>query len=89
MAKSSAGKQGPKVRSDCYIEITYKRIGGIRLEVKSKVDVMYGESIRSTILDMCKFFDIKLFDTLPGNTIESIVCLPEFILFACCNSQHG
>ena len=59
MAKATAGKQGPKVRSDCYIEITSKRIGGIKLELKSKVDVMYGESIRSTILDMCKFFDIK------------------------------
>lgn len=59
MAKVAAGKQGVKVRSDCYIEITSKRNGGIKLEVKSKVDVMYGESIRSTILDMCKFFDIK------------------------------
>ncbi|VAX28637.1 Citrate lyase gamma chain, acyl carrier protein / Citrate lyase beta chain [hydrothermal vent metagenome] len=59
MAKATAGKQGPKIRSDCYIEITSKRIGGIKLEVKSKVDVMYGESIRSSILDMCKFFDIK------------------------------
>ncbi len=59
MAKITAGKQGPKVRSDCFIEITSKRIGGIKLEVKSKVDVMYGESIRSTILDMCKFFNIK------------------------------
>jgi len=59
MAKAIAGKQGNKVRSDCYIEITSKRIGGIKLEVKSKVDVMYGESIRSTILDMCRFFEIK------------------------------
>ncbi|NOX66769.1 MAG: HpcH/HpaI aldolase/citrate lyase family protein [Chlorobi bacterium] len=59
MAKAIAGKQGNKVRSDCYIEIISKRIGGIKLEVKSKVDVMYGESIRSTILDMCRFFEIK------------------------------
>ncbi len=59
MAKATAGKQGPKVRSDCYIEIATKRLGGIKLDLKSKVDVMYGESIRSTILDMCKFFDLK------------------------------
>lgn len=59
MAKAIAGKQRNKVRSDCYIEITSKRIGGIKLDVKSKVDVMYGKSIRSTILDMCKFFEIK------------------------------
>ena len=59
MAKATAGQQGPKVRSDCYIEITSKRLGGIKLDVKSKVDVMYGDSIRSTILDMCKFFELK------------------------------
>jgi len=59
MAKATAGKQGAKVRSDCYIEITSKRLGGIKLEVKSKVGVMYGKSIRSTILDMCKFFKLK------------------------------
>ncbi len=59
MATATAGKQGTKVRSDCYIEITSKRLGGIKLDCKSKVDVMYGESIRSTILDMCKFFELK------------------------------
>lgn len=59
MAKATAGQQGLKVRSDCYIEITSKRLGGIKLDFKSKVDVMYGESIRTTILDMCKFFEIK------------------------------
>ncbi len=59
MAKAIAGKHGAKVRSDCFIEITSKRLGGIKLEVKSKVDVMYGKSIHSTILEMCKFFELK------------------------------
>jgi len=59
MAKSTAGKQGPKVRSDCYIEIENKKSGGINIDLKSKVEVMYGASIRSTIKDMCKFFSIK------------------------------
>ncbi len=76
MAITTAGKQGPKVRSDCYIEITSKRIGGIRLEVKSKVDVMYGESIRSTILDMCKFFDIKHANIL----VEDYGALPSTLM---------
>ena len=76
MAKSSAGKQGPKVRSDCYIEIASKRIGGIKLELKSKVDVMYGESIRSTILDMCKFFDIKHANIL----VEDYGALPTTLM---------
>jgi len=59
MAKISAGNQSLKVRSDCYIEITSKRIGGIKLDLKSKVEVMYGEYIRSTILDMCKYFELR------------------------------
>jgi len=76
MAKATAGKQGPKVRSDCYIEIRSKRIGGIKLELKSKVDVMYGESIRSTILDMCKFFDIKHANIL----VEDYGALPSTLM---------
>lgn len=59
MAKSSAGNRGPNVRSDCYVEITSKRTSGIKIELKSKVDVMYGTSIKTTLLEMCKFFEIK------------------------------
>ncbi len=57
--KSSAGKRGENVRSDCYFELEIKNSGGIKLDVKSKVDSMYGESIKSQVLDMCKFFNIK------------------------------
>lgn len=57
--KSSAGKRGDSVRSDCYFEIELKNSGGIKLELKSKVDVMYGESIKQMILDMSKFFGLK------------------------------
>lgn len=57
--KSSAGKRGDSVRSDCYFEIELKISGGIKLDIKSKVQSMYGESIREMILDMCKFFGLK------------------------------
>jgi citrate lyase subunit beta/citryl-CoA lyase len=57
--KSSAGKRGDSVRSDCYFEIELKNSGGIKIDLKSKVDVMYGESIKQLILDMCKYFGIK------------------------------
>lgn len=57
--KSSAGKRGDSVRSDCYFEIELKNSGGIKIDLKSKVDVMYGESIKQMILDMCKYFAIK------------------------------
>jgi citrate lyase subunit beta/citryl-CoA lyase len=76
MAKATAGQQGPKVRSDCYVELTSKRLGGIKLNLKSKVDVMYGESIRSTILDMCKFFELRHAHIL----VEDFGALPSTLM---------
>ncbi|MCW8816329.1 MAG: aldolase/citrate lyase family protein [Ignavibacteriaceae bacterium] len=57
--KSSAGPKGESVRSDCYVELELKESGGIKLYLQSKVETMYGESIRELILDMCKFFSFK------------------------------
>ncbi|MGE5439571.1 MAG: aldolase/citrate lyase family protein [Bacteroidota bacterium] len=59
LKKASAGKQGDKIRSDCYFEMELKASGGIDLEIKSKVETMYGDSIRKLILDMCEYFEIK------------------------------
>jgi len=59
MNKSSAGKRGTKVRSDCYIEIEKKKSGGIKLNIKSKVQSMYGKKIEEEIQEMLKFFSIK------------------------------
>ncbi len=57
--KSSAGKRGDKVRSDCYVEIELTNSGGIQLVIKSKVETMYGESIKKLVLEMCSFFNLK------------------------------
>ncbi len=57
--KSSAGKRGEKIRSDCYIELEVKSSGGIKLDIKSKVASMYGDSIKNQITEMSKFFGIK------------------------------
>lgn len=59
LKKSSAGKRGDSVRSDCYFEIELKSSGGIKIDLKSKVETMYGESIKQMVLDMCKFFGLK------------------------------
>jgi citrate lyase subunit beta / citryl-CoA lyase len=59
MKKSTAGKRGDSIRSDCYFEIELKNSGGIKLDIKSKVESMYGESIKEMILDMSKFFGLK------------------------------
>ncbi len=57
--KSSAGIKGESVRSDCYMELELKERGGIKLNLQSKVESMYGDSIRELILEMCKFFNLK------------------------------
>jgi citrate lyase subunit beta / citryl-CoA lyase len=57
--KSSAGKRGAQIRSDCYIELELKRTGGIKVEMKSKVESMYGDSIKTQLTEMCKFFGIN------------------------------
>ena len=57
--KSSAGKRGESVRSDCYFEIELKNSGRIKINIKSKVESMYGDSIKNLILDMCNFFGLK------------------------------
>jgi citrate lyase subunit beta / citryl-CoA lyase len=57
--KSSAGQRGESVRSDCYFELEVKSSGGFKLNIKSKVESMYGESIKEMILEMSKFFGLK------------------------------
>ena len=57
--KSSAGKRGEEIRSDCYFDIELKNSGGINIELKSKVAPMYGDSINSLINEMCKFFAMQ------------------------------
>ena len=57
------------MRSDCYFEIEFqpetdqpkaeKKSAGVKLSLKSKVESMYGESIKEMILDMAKFFGLK------------------------------
>ena len=59
LKRSSAGKRGESVRSDCYFEIELKDSGGIKINLKSKVESMYGESIKELILNMSKFFGLK------------------------------
>ena len=70
--KSSAGKRGESVRSDCYIEINKKNSGGIKINLLSKVDTMYGESIRKQLREMCEFFNLDNAEVL----IEDSGALP-------------
>ncbi len=43
---ATAGNRGEKVRSDCFVNLRLKESGGIRVQLKSKVDSMFGKAIR-------------------------------------------
>lgn len=45
--------------SDCWVHLEVKKKGGIQIELKSKVESLYGEAIRKTAKQMMKFFDIQ------------------------------
>jgi len=69
---SSAGTKGENVRSDCFIELEQKSSGGIKINLNSKVESMYGDSIRSLVKNMCKHFELKNVDI----SIEDAGALP-------------
>jgi len=57
--KSSSGNRGKTIRSDCYVELELKTSGGVILNLQSKVESMYGKSIRLLIKDILKTFKIR------------------------------
>ncbi len=53
-----AGNRGEKVRSDCWIGLEPRTSGGLQIELTSKVEKLYGESIRQLVREMMDFFGI-------------------------------
>ncbi|RCK77580.1 MAG: Citrate lyase beta chain [Ignavibacteriae bacterium] len=56
---AEAGRKGSDVRSDCYICIELRKSGGIKIELVSRVDVLYGKSIKNIIKKGCEYFGIE------------------------------
>jgi citrate lyase subunit beta/citryl-CoA lyase len=56
---ATAGNIGKKIRSDCFVTLELTNNGGIQLEIISKVNVLYGESIKKECEDILHFFGIK------------------------------
>ena len=53
------GNSGPKVRSDCEVTLEIRQLGGIEIHLRSKVGVLYGDSIKKLCLDILSFFGIN------------------------------
>jgi len=56
---AQAGSLGQKTRSDCEVTIELTQSSGIKIDLKSKVEALFGDSIRELILDEMNFFGIK------------------------------
>lgn len=54
-----SGNSGPKVRSDCEIVLELKSADGIKIDLISKVKVLYGESIKNLISEILEFYGVK------------------------------
>ena len=59
MSTVTAGRRGPDVRSDLWVELELRKSGGIELSLKSKVDFMYGEANRKLVLDTLKTLGVE------------------------------
>ncbi len=55
---AEAGNRGDRVRSDCWVRVEPMESGGIEISLKSKVESLYGDSIRALIREMMDSFDI-------------------------------
>ena len=56
---SIAGNKGPKVRSDCEISLTLTTDKENSIDLKSRVESMFGNSIRNLVIEILDFFEIK------------------------------
>lgn len=54
-----AGRNGVNVRSDCHVQLTVASKGGVTIDLKSKVEKLYGDAIRNQITAILKHFEIK------------------------------
>ena len=55
----SCGNVGPKVRSDCRVELQILDSGGIKINLTSKVKSLYGNDIVNLAKDVLNYFEIK------------------------------
>ncbi len=56
---ASSGSTGPKIKSDCFVSIELTENKGIIINLKSKVEVLYGNSIKELCKKELDFFGIE------------------------------
>jgi len=72
-----AGNHGAKIRSDCLITLELQSAGGIKIDLKSKVNTFFGDDIQKLLTQGLRFFEIEN----ASLTVEDSGALP-FVLMA-------
>jgi citrate lyase subunit beta/citryl-CoA lyase len=54
-----AGNAGEKVRSDCLVQLELLNSGGITIQLESRVDKLYGRSIRALTMTLLEHFVVE------------------------------
>jgi citrate lyase subunit beta/citryl-CoA lyase len=76
MAKfGTAGNAGEKIRSDCLVRIELLNSGGISVNLDSKVDTLYGRSIRELTVSVLEHFGVAhaRVDILDSGALEFVL----------------
>ncbi len=69
---ATAGRRGKDVRSDMYIELNLRDSGGIKIDLQSKVKVLYGDATETLIREGLAHFQIEHTDVI----VEDAGALP-------------
>ncbi len=56
---ATSGNSGPKIRSDCEMTFELRDGGGIVIDLKSKVEVQYGGSIKKLCAEILNYFGVR------------------------------
>ena len=56
---ASTGNKGTRVRSDCFVTLEIRKDGGLQIDIKSKVDALFGKQIRKLAIEILEYFEIK------------------------------
>ncbi len=72
---ATTGNKGDGVRSDCFVTLELKSSGGVVINLKSKVEALFGDDIRKQAAGMLEFFGIENAEL----TIEDTGALPFVI----------
>lgn len=69
------GKRGDAIRSDCYIEINRNTTGKNNITIKSKVEALYGDSLKEETGELINAFGLESADVI----VEDFGALPFVI----------